>query len=54
VLVPPGDVDALVDGVRTALADGSLVGRGRERAAAFSWDATARGLLALYDEARGS
>jgi glycosyltransferase involved in cell wall biosynthesis len=54
VLVPPGDVAALADGVRAALADEGLAARGRARAAAFSWDATAGGLLAVYREAGGS
>jgi glycosyltransferase involved in cell wall biosynthesis len=58
VLVAPGDPAALAEGLRAALADAApLVARGRVRAATFTWEATARGLAALYAEAaaeRGS
>jgi len=54
VLVPPGDPAALADGVRAALADpAALAASGRDRAAAFTWTATARGLTALYAGAAG-
>ncbi len=52
VLVPPGDATALAAGIRAALADPApLAERGRIRAAAFTWAATARGFAALYAEA---
>jgi glycosyltransferase involved in cell wall biosynthesis len=51
VLVPPGDADALADGIRAALGDATLGARGRARAATFTWAATARGLIALYADA---
>lgn len=61
VLVPPADVDALADAL-AAVVDGSdptgggvdaLVARGRRRAASFTWEACASGLVALYREAAG-
>jgi glycosyltransferase involved in cell wall biosynthesis len=57
-LVDPGDVDALADRLAAALAGGpeveALVARGRERAAGFSWDACAAGLVDLYRDAARS
>jgi glycosyltransferase involved in cell wall biosynthesis len=57
-LVPPGDGDTLADRLVTALNGGpevdALVARGRERAAGFSWDACAAGLVALYRDAARS
>ena len=57
-LVPPGDRDALSDRLVAALAGGSevatLVTRGRARAAGFSWDACAAGLVTLYRDAARS
>lgn len=52
---PPGDLDGLVAHIRRLATDASertrLAAAGRERAARFSWDATARGTLAAFDEA---
>lgn len=52
VLVPPTP-EGLARGLRSALNDGDLrsacVIRGKERAAIFSWEASARGHLACYD-----
>lgn len=52
VLVPVGDVDALADALARVLDDtalaGALVARGHRRAAQFSWDACADGLVRLY------
>jgi glycosyltransferase involved in cell wall biosynthesis len=49
VLVPPGDPDALAEGVRMALADRPrLVELGLARAAEFTWAATARRTAAAY------
>lgn len=46
--------DRLADGVRRALAERDrLVAAGLERAATFSWDATARRTLAVYREVLG-
>jgi glycosyltransferase involved in cell wall biosynthesis len=54
-LVEPGDTDALSDRLAVALTGGpeveALVARGRERAAGFSWDACAAGLVDLYRDA---
>lgn len=54
-LVPAGDLDALAGAlVRTLDDDGwraRLVARGRANVARFSWEATARGLVALYRRA---
>jgi glycosyltransferase involved in cell wall biosynthesis len=51
VFVEPGDLAA---GVRQALADrGALMAKGLQRAAAFTWDETARRTLAIYREVLG-
>ena len=53
-LVDPGDVPALADAILRLLRDEELrrrsIGEGRARAAAFRWDAFARGTLDLYRE----
>jgi len=58
VLVPPRDRDALVDALRTVLDDDgfrqALIERGQARAALFSWDATAAGVLDLVRRAAAS
>jgi len=52
LLVAPGDVGALRDAIGTVLTDSrrrdALITAGRARAARFSWDACADGLVALY------
>jgi glycosyltransferase involved in cell wall biosynthesis len=52
LLVPTGDTDALAAGLDRVVADDALretlVGRGRARAAAFSWDECTAGLRRLY------
>ena len=51
VLVPPGDAEALADGVRRALEDRDrLVAAGLERARRFRWASVARRTLAVYRE----
>jgi len=51
-LVPLDDDDALADALRRVLVDEAhrdrLVARGRERAARYSWDAFALGLVEAY------
>lgn len=51
----PGDLNGLVAHIRRLAADDGerarLAAAGRERAARFSWDATAQGTLAAFDEA---
>ncbi|MBM3683041.1 MAG: glycosyltransferase family 4 protein [Actinobacteria bacterium] len=53
--VPVGDVGALADAILLLSTDetrrADLVGRGRHRAAGFSWDRCAAGLVALYRRA---
>jgi glycosyltransferase involved in cell wall biosynthesis len=54
VVVEPGDVEALAEGLASVLGgDGvdDLVRRGRLRAATFTWDRCAAGLMNLYREA---
>jgi glycosyltransferase involved in cell wall biosynthesis len=55
LLVDPLDVDAIAGGMRRLLDDGrlaaDLVRKGRARAAAFTWEATARRTLDAYREA---
>ena len=57
VLVPPGDADGLAAGLAQVLLDDGraddLRRRGRARLAAFDWDRTVEGLVALYREAGG-
>lgn len=54
----PGDVSSLAGALRAAAADGAqrelLISSGKERAASFTWEATASGLGALYERAAGS
>lgn len=53
LLVPPGEVDPLVDAMQSALADDALrqemKRRGLERATLFSWERTARETLQVYE-----
>jgi glycosyltransferase involved in cell wall biosynthesis len=55
LLVPPGDHDALVFGLRELLDDAgrraALVAAGTERVARFDWERTADGLVDLYHRA---
>jgi glycosyltransferase involved in cell wall biosynthesis len=55
LLVDPLSVEAIADGMRRLLEDRNLrrrlVARGRKRAAAMTWEETARRTLALYREA---
>jgi len=57
LLVPVGDDAALADALATVLDDegcrAGLVARGAARAAGFTWDRCADGLLALYGDAAG-
>lgn len=57
ILVPPGDTDALADGLTKVLADASLAddlrARGRTNIERFSWDRTATELAALYHRLAG-
>jgi alpha-1,3-rhamnosyl/mannosyltransferase len=51
VLVPPGEPDALADGVRQALTERDrLVAAGLERARRFRWASVAQRTLAVYKE----
>jgi alpha-1,3-rhamnosyl/mannosyltransferase len=56
-LVPAEDTGAFASAVRTLLTDGArragLVERGRQRAAGFTWRATAQAYLTVYREAAG-
>ncbi len=55
LLVDPASVDAIADGIRRLLEDGALrrdlAAKGRARAAAMTWEETARRTLAVYREA---
>ncbi|QXC62815.1 glycosyltransferase family 4 protein [Aquihabitans sp. G128] len=55
LLVPPGDVDALAEGLARVLGDDALVAdllaRGQRRLDAYTWDATVGGLVDLYRRA---
>lgn len=55
LLFPPEDPAAIAAAIERLLTDGALAGRlraaGRERAARFSWAATARGTAASYERA---
>ena len=57
VYAAAGDADALADGLQRVLTDESLASdlaaRGRARAAGFTWDRTAEGLIDLYTRALG-
>ena len=57
VVVPPGDTDALADGLAKVLADDGLAddlrARGTANLARFSWDRTATELGALYHRLAG-
>jgi glycosyltransferase involved in cell wall biosynthesis len=48
---PPGDQAAAARAIEAAWADPEAAPAGRERAAAFSWEAAARGTLAAYAKA---
>jgi glycosyltransferase involved in cell wall biosynthesis len=52
LLVPPGDVASLAAGIESALTDSELrarlVAAGRARAAAFTWEASAEAMHAVY------
>lgn len=54
----PGDVSSLAAALRTAATDTRqrevLILSGKARAASFTWEATASGLAALYNQAAGS
>jgi glycosyltransferase involved in cell wall biosynthesis len=54
VLVDPTDPGALASAMAELLGDPErreqLIGRGRERAATFTWEATARRTWAVYEE----
>lgn len=54
-LVPPADVDALAAALQRVLDDTArreeLIRRGRARAASFSWEQCAKGMVALYEDA---
>lgn len=55
VLVEPGDSDALASALESVLSDEQerlfLIERGRKRASMFTWEASAKGLTDLYNEA---
>jgi alpha-1,3-rhamnosyl/mannosyltransferase len=55
LLVPPGDIDALADGLARATTDDALraqlVQRGIATAARWSWDRCAEGMAELYERA---
>jgi glycosyltransferase involved in cell wall biosynthesis len=57
VLVDPDDAGALAGAILSVLQDPALAAdlsrRGRARAAAFTWDRAARGVLAVYRSASG-
>jgi glycosyltransferase involved in cell wall biosynthesis len=54
VLVDPTDVDAIVHGIETALADSArLIEAGRARAAELTWERTADATVAAYEEVLG-
>jgi glycosyltransferase involved in cell wall biosynthesis len=58
ILVDPHDADAIAEGIRRVLEDAGLrdelVERGATRAAAYTWEATARGTAEVIREAAGS
>lgn len=55
MLVDPADVDSIAEGIDALVGDVELRSRlaaaGRQRAAAMSWERTAEGMAAVYDEA---
>jgi alpha-1,3-rhamnosyl/mannosyltransferase len=52
LLFDPHSVEAIADAARTLLAGrADLVERGRERAAGFGWERTARAAIASYEAA---
>lgn len=57
LLVPPQDVDALANAITAVVSDrglrDQLVARGLRRAAAYSWERTARETLAIVEAAAG-
>ena len=50
VLFDPTSPEPIADGIERALAGGSLAARGLERAARFTWEASARAHEAVYRE----
>jgi glycosyltransferase involved in cell wall biosynthesis len=58
LIVDPGEVDAIAEAIERVLDDrafaATLGQRGRERAAAFTWDRTAAVAADVYEEAAGS
>ncbi|MCU1453138.1 MAG: glycosyltransferase [Acidimicrobiales bacterium] len=58
VMVPATDVDALAGALASVLGDperrADLIARGHQRAASFTWEATADGLVDLYHQAYAS
>jgi len=58
VIVPVGDLDALAGALAEVLDDGSrapaLVAAGHQRAAVFTWDRCAAGLVELYRDSAGA
>lgn len=54
LIVPVGDADALAGALESALDDPDpWIAAGRARAAGYTWDRCADGLMALYADARG-
>ena len=55
ILVDPNDTGAIAEALRRVVLDGALrrdlIGRGRARAAEFSWERAAREMIAVYEEA---
>jgi glycosyltransferase involved in cell wall biosynthesis len=58
VLVDPTDEEAIADGLRRVLTDPAFADdlrrRGRERAARYTWEATARATLDVYRRVTGA
>jgi len=58
LIVPVGDLDALVDALATALDDearaSALVAAGHRRSAGFTWERCAAGLVELYRDSAGA
>jgi alpha-1,3-rhamnosyl/mannosyltransferase len=57
-LVPPGDAEALTEGLRVVLDDAdrasALSRQGPEVAAAYTWEASAAAHVALYAQVTGN